>query len=96
MRLPQVHDTEKQGLVTPLIAVARARGVSVYVGDGHNPWPAVHVVDAARLYRLALEKGIRKPTPDGVLARYRRFSRPYPSWCIQLGPALGNSVFETV
>lgn len=57
MRLPQVHDTEKQGLVTPLIAVARAKGVSAYVGDGHNRWPAVHVADAARLYRLVLEKG---------------------------------------
>jgi nucleoside-diphosphate-sugar epimerase len=57
MRLPQVHDTEKQGLVTALIAVARAKGVSAYVGDGQNRWPAAHVVDAARLYRLALEKG---------------------------------------
>jgi nucleoside-diphosphate-sugar epimerase len=57
MRLPQVHDTEKQGLVTPLVAVARAKGVSAYVGDGHNRWPAVHVTDAARLYRLVLEKG---------------------------------------
>lgn len=36
MRLPQVHDTEKQGLITPLIAVARAKGVSAYVGDGNN------------------------------------------------------------
>jgi nucleoside-diphosphate-sugar epimerase len=57
MRLPQVHDTVKQGLVTPLIAVARAKGVSAYVGDGQNRWPAAHVADVARLYRLALEKG---------------------------------------
>jgi nucleoside-diphosphate-sugar epimerase len=57
MRLPQVHDTVKQGLVTPLIAVARAKGVSAYIGDGHNRWPAAHVSDVARLYRLALEKG---------------------------------------
>ena len=57
MRLPQVHDTLKQGLVTPLIAIARARGVSAYVGDGLNRWPAAHVTDVARLYRSALEKG---------------------------------------
>jgi len=58
MRLPQVHDTVKQGLVTPLVAVARAKGVSAYVGDGHNRWPAAHVTDVAHLYRLALEKGV--------------------------------------
>ena len=57
MRLPQVHDTVKQGLVTFLIGTAREKGVSAYVGDGRNRWPAAHVVDAARLYRLALEKG---------------------------------------
>jgi len=47
----------KQGLITPLVAIARAKGVSAYVGDGQNRWPAVHVVDAARLYKLALENG---------------------------------------
>ena len=57
VRLPQVHDTRKQGLVTYLIAIAREKGVSSYVGDGQNRWPAIHVLDASPLYRLALEKG---------------------------------------
>lgn len=56
MRLPQVHDTIKQGLVTYLIGVAREKGVSAYVGEGRNRWAAAHVLDVARLYRLALEK----------------------------------------
>jgi nucleoside-diphosphate-sugar epimerase len=58
VRLPQVHDTEKQGLVTYSIRVAREKGVSAYVGGGHNRWPAAHRVDTAHLYRLALEKGV--------------------------------------
>ena len=56
VRLPQVHDPVKQGLISPMIEVARAKGVSAYVGDGLNRWPAAHVLDVARLYRLALEK----------------------------------------
>jgi len=56
MRLPQVHDTIKQGLVTYLIAMTREKGVSAYVGEGRNRWAAAHVSDVARLYRLALEK----------------------------------------
>jgi nucleoside-diphosphate-sugar epimerase len=56
VRLPQVHNTIKQGLVTYAIAVAREKGVSAYVGDGRNRWAAAHVLDTARLYRLALEK----------------------------------------
>jgi nucleoside-diphosphate-sugar epimerase len=56
VRLPQVHDTVKQGLVTYAIALAREKRVSAYVGDGLNRWPAVHLLDTARLYRLVLEK----------------------------------------
>jgi nucleoside-diphosphate-sugar epimerase len=56
VRLPQVHDRIKQGLITYAIAVAREKGISAYVGDGLNCWPAVHLRDTARLYRLALEK----------------------------------------
>lgn len=56
VRLPQVHDTVKQGLVTYAIQLARQKNVSAYVGEGRNRWPAAHVLDVARLYRLALEK----------------------------------------
>jgi nucleoside-diphosphate-sugar epimerase len=56
VRLPQVHDTRKQGLVPYLLAVAREKGVSAYIADGSNRWPAAHVSDVARLYRLAFEK----------------------------------------
>jgi nucleoside-diphosphate-sugar epimerase len=57
VRLPQVHDQNKQGLVTYLIDIAREKGVSAFVGDGMNRWSAAHLSDTARLYRLALEKG---------------------------------------
>jgi nucleoside-diphosphate-sugar epimerase len=57
VRLPQVHDQNKQGLITYMITLAREKGVSAFVGDGKNRWSASHVSDTARLYPLALEKG---------------------------------------
>jgi len=57
VRLPQVHDDVKQGLVTYLVGLAREKGVSAYVGEGLNRWAAVHRFDAAHLYRLAIENG---------------------------------------
>jgi len=57
MRLSQIHDTHKQGLVSFLIQLALEKKVSAYVGDGSSRWAAAHVSDTARLYRLALEKG---------------------------------------
>jgi len=57
VRLPQVHDTERHGLVSYAIEVAREKGVSAYVGDGRNRWAAAHVGDVARLYRMVLEHG---------------------------------------
>jgi len=56
VRLPQVHDTRKQGLVTRVIQIAREKGVSGYVGDGANRWAAAPMKDVAHLYRLAVEK----------------------------------------
>jgi len=56
VRLPQVHDTRKQGLVTMVIQIARDKGVSAYVGDGANRWAAAPLKDVAHLYRLAVEK----------------------------------------
>ncbi len=57
VRLSQIHDTVKQGLVTYAIQIARQKGLSAYIGDGLNHWAAAHRSDAARLYQLALEKG---------------------------------------
>jgi nucleoside-diphosphate-sugar epimerase len=56
VRLPQVHDPERQGLISPWIAIAREKGVFAYIGEGRNRWPAAHISDVARLYRLAIEK----------------------------------------
>ena len=56
VRLPQVHDTRKFGLISYMMAVARDKGFAAYVGEGKNRWAACHLLDAAKLYKLAFEK----------------------------------------
>ena len=58
IRMPQVHDQNRQGFASYLMDHARKQGVSAYVGEGQNRWPAVHRLDAARLYGLVLDKGV--------------------------------------
>jgi nucleoside-diphosphate-sugar epimerase len=74
VRLPQVHNPIKLGLISYLVQLAREKGVSAYIDDGLSRWAAVHLGDAARLYLLALEKramGVRyhAVAEEGILLR---------------------------
>ncbi|MEU5099519.1 SDR family oxidoreductase [Streptomyces sp. NPDC020996] len=75
---PTVHSAlDHNGFVPTLISIARSKGVSAYVGDGANRWPAVHTLDAARLYRLALESapaGSRLHAVDDEGITFRRIA----------------------
>lgn len=85
---PTVHGPSDHGFIPMLIAATRATGISAYVGDGANRWPAVHRLDAADLYRLALENA-----PAGqVLHGVAEDAVPVRSIAQKIGDTLGLPV----
>ena len=94
VRLPQVHNTQKQGLISPYINTALAQGVVRYIGDGSNRWSAAHVDDVAKVFALTLEQGVagqryHAVAEEGVMARdvaqaiSQRFELPIESITVE-------------
>jgi nucleoside-diphosphate-sugar epimerase len=89
MRLPpSVHGAGDQAFVPTLVDLARQKGVSAFIGDGTNRWPAVHRVDAARLFRLALEKA----APGSLLHAVAEEGIPMKALAETIGEGLGLPV----
>jgi len=84
VRLPQVHDPVKHGLITFLITLARQKGVAAYVGEGTQRWPAGHVEDVARVYLGAVERGARG-------ARYHAVAEDGIATC-DIATVIGNGL----